>query len=684
MNMNMRIRLALLAMFLTLGTPGLRAQEFEGQRLVRASLVSSVTAITPGRPFQVGILLEMAPGWHTYWEYPGDAGLATKLVWTLPEGFVAGPIEWPVPEAKVEPGDIQTYGYGNRVLLLTTIVPPRELSGEVTLAAKASWLVCKEICIPGSEALSLTLPTGGPSAPANTELFDAFRPLVPSQEPPPFRIEWSRNGNEVTLRAAGLPGEETISFFPLPGDGQEVGHPTSPAPNEVRLSTGGPLRGVVAVDSGSVRRAWLVAEPSGSVAAAPSEKAPAMGLWTALFYGFLGGLILNLMPCVLPVISLKIFGFIRQAGDSRGRILAHGLAFMAGIYAWFLGLGLLVVALKSGGAEVTWAFQFQNPWFNIAIGTLVFAFALNLFGVFELVLPGRASTAMETAGSSGGLGGAFFQGVFATLLATPCTAPFLGTALGFAFSQPAGVILAMFGSVATGMALPYLLLSAQPGWMAFLPKPGAWMERFKQLMGFPLAATLVWVLSILGGQKGVEGIVWFGAFLVCVAFAAWLYGSFCGPLASARARTIALLLVVLSLSGGGWFFLGERFVRAGEKASDGIAWVPFSEAKLKELQGEGRAVFLDFTADWCITCKFNERTAIDTPAIRALLREKNVVPMKADWTNANPEITAALKAFGRVGVPFYVIYPPGRADEPIVLPELLTEGILADALKKLP
>jgi len=409
-----------------------------------------------------------------------------------------------------------------------------------------------------------------------------------------------------------------------------------------------------------------------------------MTLWLALFYGFLGGIILNLMPCVLPVISLKIFGFIRQAGDSRWSIFSHGLAFAAGIFAWFLGLAAVVIALKSGGTEVTWAFQFQNPWFNIAIGSIVFVFALNLAGVFELVLPGKAAGAMESAGSGGGLGGSFFQGVFATLLATPCTAPFLGSALGFAFGQSAPVIAAMFASVAAGMALPYLLLSAQPGWMRLLPRPGAWMERLKQFMAFPLLATLVWILSILGGQRGVEGVVWFSAFLLCLAFAAWLYGSFCGPLAKPRTRAIAILLAAASLAGGGWYFLGEKFHRAGQANADSIDWVDFSKARLEAELAAGRNVFVDFTADWCITCKFNERTAIDTPAARALLAEKNVVPFKADWTNSNPEITAALREFGRVGVPFYVLYPGGGTAAPVVLPELLTESIFIDALKKLP
>lgn len=658
------------------------AQEYQGQRLVKATLVAGSTSVTPGQPLEIGLLLEMAPEWHTYWEYGGDAGLPTKIAWTLPEGFVAGPIQWPAPEAKLEPGDIQTYAYSDRVLLVTTIVPPANLAdATVTIKARATWLVCLDICIPGAADLELTLPVASASEAANGELFKEFLAQVPSADSPPYAVSWSRAGNEVSLTVDGLPADALIALFPLPSLNQEVGHPKIVGNNRASVAVEGAFRGVLVVEENGVRRAWNVAETASAIAA---PVAPGVSLWLALFYGFLGGLILNLMPCVLPVISLKIFGFMKQAGEAPGKILAHGVAFMAGIFAWFLGLAILIIALRAGGTEVTWAFQFQNPWFNVVIGSVVFAFALNLFGVFEIVLPGRASTAMESAGSTGGLGGSFFQGIFATLLATPCTAPFLGTALGFAFSQSNVVILAMFASVAAGMALPYLLLSARPGWMKFLPKPGAWMEKLKQFMGFPLAATVLWILSILGGQKGIEGILWFGAFLLCLAFAGWLYGAFCGLLSSVRSRGIAMALMAVSIFGGGWYFLGQKFTQAGVVQADEIAWVPFSESKLQSLRDSGKTVFVDFTADWCITCKFNERVAINTPAVREALATTGIIPMKADWTNANPEITAALKRFGRVGVPFYVIYPATGQGEPITLPELLTESIVLEALKKIP
>lgn len=680
--MTIALRLALGLAFLLIAARPAEAQVYQGKVLVKASLLADTAAIVPGQAFQVGVLLEMAPGWHTYWQYSGDAGLPTSIDWELPPGFTAGRIQWPVPQKKTEPGDIQVYAYSDRVLLLTKITPPSTVTGNITLRADVSWLVCEEICVPGGAKLELTLPVGSSVAPANAALFEEFRSQLPLSSQPPFELVWRRTGDVLSLQVVGAPPGIRLELFPLPAENQIVGHSVFSPPDTLSIKAGSPLSGVLSVGEGTERRAWIVSDSAAS--AAPAENAATFTLAMALFYGFLGGLILNLMPCVLPVISLKIFGFMRQAGDSRRSILMHGLAFAGGIFVWFLGLGAVIVALKSGGGEVTWAFQFQNPWFNVTIGSIVFVFALNLAGLFEFVLPGRASNAMESAGSSGGLAGSFFQGVFATLLATPCTAPFLGSALGFAFSQSAAVIFGMFAAVALGMALPYLLLSASPGWLKWVPRPGAWMERLKQFMAFPLFATLVWIFSILGGQRGIDGVVWFCAFLLCLGFACWLLGSFCGPLVLTLRRAVVLALIVCTLVGGGWYFLGKKFAQVGLTASDRLEWVPFSEARVQAELAAGRSVFVDFTADWCITCKFNERTAIDTPAIRALLKEKNITPIKADWTNANPEITRALKSFGSVGVPFYVFYSASKPSEPVILPEILTEGILAEALKKAP
>jgi thiol:disulfide interchange protein DsbD len=662
----------------------LRAQQYEGVTLVKPSLIADTTAVQAGKPFRVGLLLEMAPTWHTYWQYAGDAGFPTAIKWTLPAGFEAGAIQWPLPKRDKEPGDIEVYAYGEKVLLITTITPPAKIDGStITIGADANWLVCAEICVPGSGKLSIELPVGAP-APANAEIFSEFEKLLPSANAPPYQLAWKRSGDLLELEISGLRDAKEVDLYPLPTETQQVGHPeNSPITNgsaKITTNVKGDLRGVLMVETPEGRKGWYVSSngspaPGVEKVDVPTPKASNFGLWTALLYGFLGGLILNLMPCVLPVISLKIFGFIRQAGDDPRKILLHGLAFVAGIFVWFLGLAVVIVTIKSAGHEATWAFQFQNPWFNIVIGTLVFVFALNLFGVFEIVLPGKATNTLAEASGKSGYGGSFAQGLFATLLATPCTAPFLGSALGFAFSQSAGVIFAMFGAVALGMSAPYFLLSAKPGWMKALPKPGAWMERVKQFMGFPLIATLIWLLYILGNQKGMDTVVAFCAFLLCLALSCWIYGSFCGPLSKPRTQTISVILAAAIAVFGGWFFLGQQ-------KSDEKFWTPFSQTELDKLLAEGKPVFLDFTADWCISCKFNERTAIDTPAVREAFAKSGVIPMQADWTNADPEITAALKKFGRVGVPFYVVYPAGKPDEPIILPELLTQQIVLDALAK--
>ncbi len=514
--------------------------------------------------------------------------------------------------------------------------------------------------------------------------FQRIRKLLPSANAPPYQLAWKRTGNLLELTVSGLGDAKDVDLFPLPSGEQQVGHPeNSPIIDgsaKITTDVKGDLRGVLMVETPAGREGWYVSSngvpaPGAEMAEAPAPKASNFGLWTALLYGFLGGLILNLMPCVLPVISLKIFGFIRQAGDDPRKILLHGLAFVAGIFVWFLGLAVVIVAIKSAGHEATWAFQFQNPWFNIVIGTLVFVFALNLVGVFEIVLPGKATNTMAEASGKSGYGGSFAQGLFATLLATPCTAPFLGSALGFAFSQSSMVIFAMFGAVALGMSAPYFLLSAKPGWMKALPKPGAWMERVKQFMGFPLIATLIWLLYILGNQKGLATVVSFAAFLLCLALACWIYGGFCGPLSKPRTRVISLLLVVGDLR--------LRRLVLPRAAKDGREILDaFLADRTRQAARRGKPVFLDFTADWCISCKFNERTAIDTPAVREAFAKSGVIPMQADWTNADPEITAALKRFGRVGVPFTSSTRRASRNELIILPELLTQQIVLDALAK--
>ena len=499
-------------------------QTYQGKQLVRAELLADANAVVPGKPFIVGLLLRMAPGWHTYWKFSGDAGLPTEMKWKLPPGWKIGDIRWPIPLKTIDPGDIETYGYENEVLLMQEITPPGKIdSSSANLPAEANWLVCEKICIPGSATLQLDLPVASTSQPANTDVFARYRHLVPQNLPgrDVARADWSRVGADLHLKITSetLAKYPAVDFFPLPEEETIVGHPAVQSRNNNEIVLRIPLEsapkdlssmaGLVVFaqqPNGDDRAAWQI---TSAPALSASRPAPARGIFTFLLFGFLGGLILNLMPCVLPVISLKIFGFVQQAGQSRQKIFRSGVAFTIGIFAWFIALAVLLIALKGAGHDVTWGgFQFTNPYFVLALSVIVLVFALNLFGVFEVSLPQSVTRSLLSTSERKDLLGSFFQGVFATVLATPCTAPFLGTALGFAFTQSAAIILAMFVAIAAGMSAPYLLLSAQPAWLRFLPRPGPWMLHVKQFMGFLLLATLLFLLYVLGAQRGLEGAIW--------------------------------------------------------------------------------------------------------------------------------------------------------------------------------
>ena len=432
--------------------------------------------------------------------------------------------------------------------------------------------------------------------------------------------------------------------------------------------------------NGDDRMAWRTEAPM--IASAGSV--PTRGIFTFLFFGFLGGIILNLMPCVLPVISLKIFGFIQHAGQSRQKILRSGIAFAGGIFAWFIGLALLLIALKAAGREITWGgFQFTNPYFVLALSVIVLVFALDLFGVFEISLPQSVTRRLLSSTSGQHEAASFFQGLFATVLATPCTAPFLGTALGFAFAQSPAIILLMFVAIAAGMSAPYLLLCAQPAWLRFLPKPGPWMLHVKQFMGFLLLATLLFLLYVLGAQRGLEGAIWASCFLLIISIACWMKGAFVLPTASVAKRTIVLALMFVLVLASGIYFIGGKFRSTNVASADSRLrgdWQAFTPERLQADLDAGHSVFVDFTAAWCLTCKFNEANVLESNAVREAFQRHAIVKLKADWTSGDPVITKLLQRFGRPGVPLYVLYR-GKSEEPIVFPELLTKGIILEKLE---
>jgi thiol:disulfide interchange protein len=675
------------------------AQTYQGKQLVKAELLADTNAIVPGKPFTVGLLLRMAPGWHTYWKFSGDAGLPTEIKWKLPPGWKIGDIRWPIPLKTSDPGDIETYGYENAVLLMQEITPPAKIdASSANLSAEVNWLVCEKICIPGGATLQLDLTVALTSQPANTDVFARYRHLLPQNLPAPdvARADWSRVGSDLRLKITSetLAKYPAVDFFPLPGQDTITGHPAVQSRNNNEIIFRIPLEsapkdlssiaGLVVFaqqPNGDDRAAWQI---TNAPAVSASRSAPARGIFTFLLFGFLGGFILNLMPCVLPVISLKIFGFVQQAGQSRQKIFRSGVAFTVGIFAWFIALAVLLIALKGAGRDVTWGgFQFTNPYFVLVLSVIVLVFALNLFGVFEISLPQSITRNLLSTNERKDLLGSFFQGVFATVLATPCTAPFLGTALGFAFTQSATIILAMFIAIAAGMSAPYLLLSAQPAWLRFLPRPGPWMVHVKQFMGFLLLATLLFLLYVLGAQRGLEGAIWASCFLLMISVACWMKGAFVLPTAPALKRIVVLVVILLLVIGSGVYFIADKFQSAKIASADSQIkgdWQPFTPERLQTELEQGRTVFVDFTAAWCLTCKFNEASVLEAQDVREAFQRHAIVKLKADWTNGDPVITKLLQQFGRPGVPLYVLYP-AKNEEPIVFPEVLTKSMVLDKLE---
>ena len=657
------------------------AQTKDGKELVTASLVTDVGAIQAGQRFRIGILYRIEPGWHIYWKYPGDSGIPTKIDWKLPEGFKVGKLQWPLPIRDKEPGDLEVFGYESEVLLFADVEVPKDLAPRpIELRAKSDWLVCQSSCIPGSAELSAKLNVGSATGSPSAAIFGEYAKKVPKQLPSRYKVVFNRSGKNLQLTVEGAP----LDLFPVPPETSLVGHASQTA-NKVTLHIDteqqpiNRLDGVLVIGTGSERQGFEItaaaasSQPESFPASAPFADLP--GLLQALILAILGGLILNVMPCVLPVISLKIFGFVREAGERPEKIFQLSLLFSAGILSCFALLALGVICLQKAGAEVGWGFQFQDYRFLLLLSCLLFAFALNLFGVYEFAVSARATGGLARLAKGQGYGGAFFQGIFAAVLATPCTAPFLGTASAFALAQPAWITFLVFLFIGLGMALPYLVLAANPRWIRYLPKPGNWMVRLKQLMGFLLLATLLWLVWIVGQLKGVDAIVSLGALLFVISILSWIKGAFLTPIASPTARGYALgamLLVVLGAFGC------YAFITKPTK----LSWQTFSREALDQALATGRPVFVDFTADWCLICKSNERFALDTAPVREAVSKKNVIMLRADWTRGDPVITEILKEHGRAGVPMYLYYPGGKNRQAVVLPELISSKTILDVLNR--
>nr|WP_051236205.1 thioredoxin family protein [Ottowia thiooxydans] len=684
---------------------------------------------TQDAPVWVGLQLTHAPQWHTYWKNSGDSGLPTELQWTLPPGVMAGDIAWPLPK-KIPIGQLANYGYEGTVLLPVplTITPeykPLVLASTLDVKLKASWLVCKQECIPQEAEFALQIPLRSSNA-LNGAVFEAALKNQPQPVQGAHRLELIDGGQRLSVRVAGLPSSlqgQALELFPetpnvlltaaVPASSSQPVTPStwsqrwdgdiwtadypvnqdrseSPSMMPLVLVAGGqgwraeaPVQGEwppvaqAAVVSPALEAAL---KANASERPAPSREPTAVPVGTfllALLGALIGGLVLNLMPCVFPVLAIKVLGFAQHAQDKRAHRVS-GLAYTAGVVLSFLALGALMLGLRAAGEQLGWGFQLQSPAVVAALAVLFTVIGLNLAGLFEFgsFLPSRVATmeAKHPAANS------FLTGVLAVAVASPCTAPFMGASLGLAVGLPAMQALLVFGAIGLGMALPYLAASWLPAVAQMLPKPGAWMVVFKQFMAFPMFGTVAWLLWVLGQQSGIDGAAALLALLVAFAWLLWAVG-LAGRTRMVMAAVSALALLLLVKSIGPNVVQPMEEVRASSAGVSSERWQPWSHERVAQTLAAGQPVFVDFTAAWCVTCQYNKKTTLSNSEVLAALDAAKVQTLRADWTRRDATISAELQRLGRSGVPVYVLHAPGR--EPVVLSEVLSVADVKAALGRL-
>lgn len=687
---------------------------------VRLTLTPEFSTVKAGETLFVAIRQDLDEGWHSYWRNAGDSGEPPQISWTMPDGFAAGVIRWPVPE-RIATGPLTSYGYEGSVTLLQELRAPDPLpDGALRFEAAVDILVCSDICIPEYHTLSFTLNDGDGTA-ARSEAIDTAYAAMPvdvdwqatygTDEDGDFEVDLS-----VEMPALIAGGERRLRFDVLP---YEWGIVDNSAPTRVRAEDGfkrlvmkrksgdrklgalGPLTMLAVyedMDSGAGGALEIVARPREDEAGAGSAAVPdgsgagpdeggtmRTGFGLALLLALLGGLILNLMPCVFPILSMKALALAAMAEKSSGTARAHGGAYTGGVLAGFAFLAVLLIVLQAGGAQIGWGFQLQSPPVVLALCYLLFLIGLNLSGFFEI----GAGLANIGAGfgRGGGLAGSFFTGLLAAVVATPCTAPFMGVALGYALTHGAAAALPVFLALGFGLALPYLLLSFFPALRAMLPKPGPWMVVFREFLAFPMYGSALWLVWVYGEQTGPAALLYALCGFIGIGFAVWVLRK--AP-AAGKGRTAMLALAAASLLTvpltAARSTVEAQSCAAGAAAAEAGWLEPYSAPRYQALIDGDRPVFVNMTADWCITCKVNERAALNTSATRALFGEREVGYLKGDWTSGNPAITAYLKKYGRNGVPLYVFYgardpATGKRPEPVVLPQILTPGIVAAVIE---
>jgi thiol:disulfide interchange protein/DsbC/DsbD-like thiol-disulfide interchange protein len=668
---------------------------------VRAELLLEDTTLLADGPQWAGVRLSPEKGWHVYWQNPGDSGLATRLTWTLPDAISAGAIQWPYPHAE-SLGPLTNYGYSDPTLHLVPLTSSGLTGDAASLTVRVDWLVCADVCIPGHANLSLEAPVSESAErnADNTEVFRQARAQLPQDWP---------DGNPVHRVADGtfslaIPGPWTagdrVEYFPIPNDLVDHAQPQRVAVDDgvLRLSqsisafygeVGDTVDGVLVVQrDGAPTQAFSLSSTAGEVVAVPGDAAAAdattpaspvasadePGLGWVLLLAFAGGLILNLMPCVFPVLSLKAMAVIRSRDQTARHRQLHALAYTAGVILSCVGIAALLLGLRAGGAAIGWGFQLQSPIVVGALAYIMFALGLSLSGLFAL--GGRWTGMGQTLTQAEGKTGSFFTGVLAVVVASPCTAPFMGTALGFALVQPPLTAAAVFAALGLGLASPFLLIGFIPAAAKRLPRPGAWMETFKQFMAFPLYLTAVWLVWVAGQQTGPGVMALLLGGIVLIAMAVWALSR---PGKAWRVVTVVATLLAL-------FVLAQPALRApppdGNTTTALQSESVYSDARFDALRAEGKTVFVNFTADWCITCKVNERTTLGREHVQQAFRDHNVTYLKGDWTRSDPAITRVLERYQRSGVPLYLVSVNGGSTQ--ILPQTLTPDIVISAVSASP
>ena len=731
-------RLILAAFFLLFaGLPALAASSADAPH-VHLQLISTESSINTPAKIHAGLDFKLESGWHVYWKNPGDAGQPPKIDWTLPNGVKAEPLQFPAPK-RLPLGPLMDFGYEDEVLFPVNLDVDSSVKpgSAVHIAAKISWLVCRETCIPGKANLDLDLPVSGskPAGNSNEPLFQRFRAELPKPLPAPDKAGFVSTPDGFRLTLITGQRETTAAFFPSDTDTVD-----NPAPQKLTPTAKGftldlkkdanltkPPTQISGVIELSGNRNYEIAAVQGTpVASAPAQTEPPLSKGTTnpansgitpkpasssnpanpaspatpasvtnsanpaypanpattslariIALAFMGGLILNLMPCVFPVLFIKGLSLINSGASERSKLRAHGLVYAAGILVSFWALVAALLALRTAGSHLGWGFQFQSPIFLSLMAGLLFFLGLSLAGQFEIGF--SLTSAGGSLAAKQGYTGSFFTGVLAVIVATPCTAPFMGAAVGYALAQTAAVTFAVFTALALGLAAPYVILTLQPAWTRWLPRPGAWMEVLRQAVSIPIFGTVVWLAWVIAGAYGAAVLASLLTGFLLLAIAGWFLGRWPAKGWSAVLATfIALCFIGLTVYSAQTLVVAPQTVTAHEGD-----WQPWSAAVVESYHAQGRPVFVDFTAAWCLSCQVNERVALTQPAVRQAFADANVALLKADWTQHDDAIAQALEHLGRNGVPAYALYPPGQ-NGPTLLPEALTPGIVMDAVHSLP